>query len=111
MAATQIFTVFQAQERGERFFEVEEVRSVEGYVPVGTVKATSLEAAFMQTQHPMQHFTVGPEVERTETCVRSTSVGDIIADEAGAFFAVDRAGFKVVDVNLKAGTITPGEEC
>ncbi len=71
------------------------------YHLVARVKAENLEGAYARTQHIDHPWHEDPEVE-TLRFSRSTSIGDVIQDESGGFWAVASFGFSQLTGHLQA---------
>ncbi len=71
------------------------------YHLVARVKAKSLEGAYARTQHIDHPWHENPEIE-TIRFSRSTSIGDVIQDESGRFWAVASFGFSQLTGHLQA---------
>jgi len=62
------------------------------YQEVAHVEAESLEEVYLKTQHLERAWHLNQGVKAIQIS-RSTSVGDVIQDEKGTFWAVAAAGF------------------
>ncbi len=56
------------------------------------------EAAFSLTQHITDSWTLNDNVKALTDRPRSTSVGDLVKDETGAFYIVSHIGFEPIDI-------------
>lgn len=87
--------VWHAQERGVRFFEHDGSTFPADFIHVATVRTENLGEAFQLTNHiDAPWFDNADAFRFAQKGARSTSVGDVLVNEAGERWLVAGVGFK-----------------